>query len=215
MKQAADLAAATAFDPAAAKAGLARTGCVMLPAFTLFSNGQLTEMEQLCRALPEEVITLGDAGEPNNLYVGRFMVDRAGDLPALVNRPHSDCLLALLDNPAASSFFEEALGAPHVIRRCQVNRMVDGSFIGRHLDVDSNPDYVVSVVVQLGRSFEGGEFVVYPHESAQPVWFKPGYGTVIIARCDKPHEVKKVTSEERSSLVYFYSPHRLKNRRAV
>lgn len=168
---------------------------------------------KLCAALPEEVITLGDAGEPNDLYVGRFMVDKPGELPTLVNRPHSDSLLAILQAPDHRRFFRDLLGADYFIRRCQVNRMVKGSFIGRHLDTDSNPDYAVSVVVQLGHTFDGGEFAVYPQGGGVNS-YKPEYGTVIISKCIHEHEVKRVTENERISLVYFYSLNEFNNRRS-
>jgi Rps23 Pro-64 3,4-dihydroxylase Tpa1-like proline 4-hydroxylase len=204
----------TKFNPDAVRRDLDANGCVMLPPESVFSAQQLVEMEELCRALPEEVITLGDAGEPNNLYVGRFMVDKPGELPRLVNHPHSDRLMEILGQDRLKTFFQSILGGERFLRRCQINRMVAGSFIGRHLDQDSNPDYEISVVVQLGRIFGGGEFVVYAdNETVRS--FKPTYGTTIIARCSKEHEVAKVTSDERYSLVYFYSPQQAENRRAM
>ena len=201
-------------SPDAVRRDLAANGCVMLPPGSLFDSEQLVQMDQLCRALPEEVITLGDAGEPNDLYVGRFMVDKPGERPRLVNQPYSDQLVAILDGGGPRRFFEEVLDGERFMRRCQINRMVAGSFIGRHLDQDSNPDYEVSVVVQLGREFGGGEFVVYP-DAETALSFKPAYGTTIIARCSKEHEVRKVTSDERCSLVYFYRAHQAENRRAA
>lgn len=204
--------AAIEFNPARCLDELERTGTVMLSAYSLFSAEQLAEMERLCAAVPEEMIKLGDAGEPNDLFVGRFMVDKAGEMPTFVNRPHSDRLLEILQGPEQREFFKFLLGSDHFVRRCQVNKMVSGSFIGRHLDIDSNPDYVVSVVIQLGRRFGGGEFVVYPQNGGINS-YKPDYGTVIISKCVHEHEVKRVTDNERVSLVYFYSPHQFANRR--
>ena len=31
-------------------------------------------------------------------------------------------------------------------------------FVGLHLDKDSNPDYLVAVVIQLGNKFTGGGY---------------------------------------------------------
>ncbi|HEV7369775.1 2OG-Fe(II) oxygenase [Arenibaculum sp.] len=200
-------------DTAAYRLELERTGTVMIPPFVLFSKEEFQEMERLYRALPEEVVKIGDAGEPNDLYVGRFMVDKPGDLPTMVNRPHSDRLIALLKAPKRADFFREILGGDRHIRRCQVNRMVTTSYIGYHLDIDSNPDYEVSVVLQLGQAFTGGEFVVYPRDGIVNS-FTPQYGTAIVSKCIYPHEVKRVNSGERVSLVYFYSNHEFENRRA-
>lgn len=187
-------------------------GTIMLPAGELFSAEEITQLEWLYRAIPEERVVLGDAGEPNDLYVSRFMIDQAGELPTLVNRPQADEVLVLLRAPKRETFFHALLGSERYIRRCQVNRLVSGSFVGYHLDVDSNPDYDVSVVVQLGREFTGGEFVVYPTPASENV-FAPTHGTVIISKCVYPHEVRRVTSGERISLVYFLSEYTAANRR--
>jgi 2OG-Fe(II) oxygenase superfamily len=191
-----------------------KTGTIMLPAGSLFTNIELDELQVACQQVPEETIVLGDAGEPNDLYVGRFMVDKPGELPTLVNRPVSDGVINLLGQPKRREFFKSLLGSDQHIRRCQVNRMVRGSFIGRHLDTDSNPDYCVSIVIQLGQTFAGGEFVVYPEE-APTNSFEPTLGTVIVSDCRLPHEVRRVRGGERVSLVYFLSELRMENRRTL
>jgi hypothetical protein len=202
----------TRCDVGEIRTGLSRNGCVILHPFSVFEEVELCELNALCRKLPEEVVTLGDAGELNSLYVGRFMLDIAGERPTLVNRPHSDHLLQILNGKKVSGLFKSILGQSHYIRRCQVNRMLEGAFIGRHLDIDSNPDYVISVVVQLSRYFRGGEFMVY-HDDERVISVASGYGTVTISCCDKPHEVMKVTAHERLSLVYFYGNSPDENRR--
>ena len=50
------------------------------------------------------------------------------------------------------------------IRRAQVNNMKKNAFVGYHLDVDSNPDYLYAVVIQLGSRFTGGKYVVYKNK---------------------------------------------------
>lgn len=194
-------------------AELDRTGTVMFPAYELFSADELERLDRLQNQLPEELVTLGDAGEPNDLYVRRIMVDKPGELPRRVNQPVSDEIMALLGDERRTALFQRLLGGPQFIRRCQVNRMVKNSFIGLHLDTDSNPDYLVSVVIQLGRDFDGGEFVVYPEGRPANV-LHPTYGTVIVSRCEHRHEVRRVLSNERTSLVYFYSPNDRQNARA-
>ena len=39
--------------------------------------------------------------------------------------------------------------------------MKKNAFVGYHLDIDSNPDYLYAVVLQLGNKFTGGKYVVY------------------------------------------------------
>ena len=67
-----------------------------------------------------------------------------------------------------------------------------GSFVGRHLDVDSNPDYVIAAVLQLGSSFEGGDFVVYKDKSltSDTQIISPQYGSLTVSFCNYEHEVK-------------------------
>ena len=100
------------------------------------------------------------------------------------------------------------------IRRVQVNKMYKDSFIGYHLDVDSNPDYLAAVVIQIGAEFEGGDYVVYKNkEDKKPNVFKPFYQSMIISNCLRPHEVTKVVSGERISLVFFLCSHDGNNKR--
>jgi hypothetical protein len=186
------------------KAELAAAGTMILPRGLLFSEEELAELNDCQNQLPEEYVSLGDAGEPNDLYVRRMMIDISGQEPKRVNQPVSDKILDLLNTPERAAYFAELLDAPKTLRRCQLNRMVENSFIGVHRDVDSNPDYDVAVVIQLGERFEGGEFVVHK-EGTEPNVVTPTYGTVVISNCEVPHEVRKVTQGERSSLVYFYS----------
>ncbi|AOJ71020.1 MULTISPECIES: 2OG-Fe(II) oxygenase [Burkholderia] len=190
-------------------------GTVMLPAYVAFDAHELTRIDQLQAQMPEESVTAGDAGDTHDIYVRRIMLDRAGELPQLVNRPYSDQILDILTDARRTRFFGDmfATRAEYFIRRCQINRMVKDSFIGIHLDAASNPDYEFSVVIQLGNKFEGGEFVVHPEGRPLNV-FAPTYGTVIVTNCMHRHEVRTVRTNERTSLVYFYSRHDKANRRA-
>ena len=100
------------------------------------------------------------------------------------------------------------------IRRVQVNKMSTNSFIGYHLDVDSNPDYIAAVVIQIGASFTGGDYVVYTNkDDKDPNIFKPFYQSMIISNCKRPHEVTKILSGERISLVFFLCSHDGDNKR--
>jgi predicted 2-oxoglutarate/Fe(II)-dependent dioxygenase YbiX len=90
--------------------------------------------------------------------------------------------------------------------------METGSFIGLHLDQDSNPDYLVAIVIQFGEKYEGGEFVL-KREEAESISYKPQKHTTIISDCSIPHEVTRITKGNRKSLVYFLSKHEGLNRR--
>jgi len=192
---------------------LAARGTVVLPPGALFSPGEVVALERLQAQLPEEKVTAGDAGDTHDIFVRRIMVDRAGELPAIVNGPTAETIVSVLETAARKRVLTALFGEDLVLRRCQINRMVAGSFIGLHLDAESNPDYEISVIVQLGRKFEGGAFVVHPPHGTEQV-YTPTYGTVVITTCKYRHEVTRVLANERTSLVYFYARHAGKNRRA-
>ena len=180
------------------------TGTTMVPLGLLFSQSELEELDALRSQLPEEYVELGDAGEPNDLYVNRIMVDHPGKKPVQVNGDSAKRIFEILNSREKHSLVSIFTQGKAYIRRCQVNKMISGSFIGYHLDTDSNPDYLVSIVIQLGKDFDGGEFVTHKSDN-NTLSFKPNFGSVIISDCTIPHEVKTVTKGERVSLVYFYS----------
>ena len=181
------------------------------------SEESLTSIESHLQRLPLESITVGDAGEINNCQVGRLVEDIPGKLPTILNSPFSDSVLSNFTCNKAVEFFEQfVLSSDQIVRRCQVNLLGEGSFVGRHLDVDSNPDYDIAAVLQLGSSFEGGDFVVYKDKSltSDTQIISPQYGSLTVSFCNYEHEVKEVTKGLRSSLVAFISAYKGINRRA-
>lgn len=161
--------------------------------------------------LPHERVVIGDAGEDNDVRVGRFLTDV--DRPRRVNEPLASRLLGIVHSPAKAAFYRQLLGTAAVtLRRAQVNTMSAGSYIGYHLDTDSNPDYGYSIVLQLGTNYAGGEFVAYAGEQAL-FDAAPRHRSVLITRSDIPHEVKPVLGGRRISLVYFISASAGDNRR--
>lgn len=179
----------------------------------ILSKEDWDELEAIVQpgGLTYETVLIGDAGEPNQVQVGRFMTDVRNT--KVVNEELNARLMKIITSERMKNFYRELVGLDVAhIRRAQVNKMLPGSFIGLHLDRDSNPDYEVSVVLQLGRQFGGGEFVV--HDSQGPVQsIEPTYRSMTVSRCNFPHEVRRVTAGERISLVYFLCPHAQDNRR--
>jgi hypothetical protein len=179
----------------------------------LFSSEEWEEIERLVFSedMPYETVHIGDAGEPNCVEVGRLMVDV--DYPRVMNEVVSRRVLDILGSDRRMTMLNQLTGHDDLhIRRAQVNLMHAGSFIGLHVDQDSNPDYEVAVVLQLGREFAGGEFVVHPPEGDRQV-IQSAFRSVTVARCDFAHEVKQVTDGVRASLVFFVAHHSDKNRR--
>ncbi len=179
---------------------------------SLFSEEALEDINSL--VLHEEnkweYIEVGDADENNSVYVTRFMTDV--EFPKVVNPARAYKLISLLMSEKVIELCEELLGCNDLyIRRCQANRMAEDAFVGRHLDVDSNPDYEISIVIQLGEHFEGGNMLFYKDDSPRKI--SPNYRSIIIADSKVEHEVTKVTKGSRTSLVYFVCRDRGKNKR--
>ena len=88
----------------------------------------------------------------------------------------------------------------------QFNEISKNCFVGYHLDVDSNPEYVAACVIQLGSNFKGGLYRVYKNKKTKNFYdYEPSKGSLIISNCLYPHEVTKVKSGKRRSLVFFVS----------
>lgn len=185
---------------------LSETGSIYLPEETgFFTNAEWEEIEGIASSseLPWEKVLIGDADEPNDLHVARFMTDI--DRPRIVNDRLAERMLPILNSEKVNAYCRAALGANELhLRRAQINRMGKGSFIGLHLDQDSNPDYEISVVLQLGSNYGGGEFVVQCGEGNERSYLTD-YRSALISRCDLHHEVRPVLDGERITLVFFFS----------
>ena len=190
-------------------------GTIMIPFnenISPISDNDLKCLFDYCEKVDKEFIEIGDAGESNNLMVGRFMTDKIK--PEIVNNPYSQKLLKILTNNNLMSLVKEILDIKDEVylRRVQYNQINKGNFVGYHLDTDSNPDYIAACVIQLGDDFEGGIYRVYQKDKTFND-FQPSKGSLIISNCNYPHEVTKVTNGERKSLVFFISNHFEKNKR--
>jgi predicted 2-oxoglutarate/Fe(II)-dependent dioxygenase YbiX len=193
---------------------LRETGSVLIPSGIFFTAEEVRQLEELQAQLPEETVTDGDAGDKHSIHVRRILLDRAGEVPTVVNAPQSQQMLEILDAPTRQQAVSLLFGSAQrqYIRRCQMNRMTAGSFIGRHLDAASNPDYDYSLILQLGKNFAGGDFVVHGQDGERYA-YQSSYGSVLITVCTLHHEVSEVTAGERNSLVYFYARNDGVNRR--
>lgn len=191
-------------------------GSVVIAPQMLFTQDDLARIDQLQAEIPEEEVREGDAGDLHSVFVQRVRVDPPGHAPSNVSGTASGQIMELLESRDRSFALRKLFGASadYVVRRCQMHRMPPGSFIGIHLDAASDPDFEYSVIVQLARDFDGGEFVVYPTGYEQHV-FRPPFGAVLVTTCKVRHEVKPVSSGERRSLVYFCSKRSGVNRRII
>jgi hypothetical protein len=184
---------------------LREAGAVMFPRGVVFDDAELERLIELQQYIPEEHVQVGDVGDTHDLHIRRFMHDRAGEIPERVHRPYSDQILEILTDDRRTAFFTDLIepGRELFIRRAQYNRLVRDSFVGLHVDAESNPGFALSVLVQLGREYGGGEFVAYPPDGPELV-LEPTFGSVIVLDPQRPHEVRPVKSDQRISLAYFY-----------
>ena len=183
------------------------------------SESEVNMIEESLRKFPLEDITIGDAGEINNCKVGRLMEDHPESFPEIRNKRLSEPILKLYQSQKAKEFFAKYLDkkTKQIVRRSQFNLLGKGSFVGRHLDTDSNPDYQIAAVLQLGSEFTGGDFVVYPSKDSginEAQIISPKYGSLTISFCAAEHEVKNVESGIRTSFVNFISTYFGKNKRS-
>ncbi|WP_245287020.1 2OG-Fe(II) oxygenase [Bradyrhizobium sp. Tv2a-2] len=188
----------------------------MLPPQTMFTPDELARIDLLESDIPEEEVRKGDAGDSHDVLVKRVRVAHPGCRPGNVNGAASAQIIELLERRQRLSTLGKIFGSAseYVIRRCQVHRMPPESFVGIHVDAESDPDFEFAVILQLARGFEGGEFVVYP-TGRNPQVFRPTLGSVLITTCRFRHEVRPVRAGVRRSLVYFCSGYTGANRRIM
>lgn len=176
------------------------------------SKDDLEELLECCNGVEKEFIEIGDAGESNNLLVGRFMTDIKK--PEIVKNSFSKKVISILSKQKVFDFIKKISGSKKklFLRRVQFNQIDQGNFVGYHLDTDSNPDYLAACVIQLGSDYTGGKYRVYQPDGSFKD-FISNYGDLIISNCKYPHEVTKVESGNRKSLVFFVSYEPGKNKR--
>mgnify|MGYP000530626708 CR=1 FL=1 len=192
------------------KKNLQKYGTILIDKENSFiENIDFSKIEINLKKLPKELIKIGDAGEKNDVFVSRLMTDIKE--PIIVNKRYSKKVLTILEDSYLDIFKRIVNKKKLFIRRAQVNFMSKNRFVGYHLDIDSNPDYLYAVVLQLGSKFTGGDYVVYKNKKKNI--FKPKYKSIIISDCKIPHEVSKVKSGKRVSFVFFLSSHKSKNKR--
>ena len=194
-------------------------GTVMIPLdneTNPFKINDLSLLDNYCKDVKKEFIKIGDAGEKNHLLVGRFITDIKK--PEIVKNKYSKKVISILKKKKIISFIKKIIKTKKnlYLRRVQFNEISKNCFVGYHLDVDSNPEYVAACVIQLGSNFKGGLYRVYKNKKTKNFYdYEPSKGSLIISNCLNPHEVTKVKSGKRRSLVFFVSFKKGINKRAA
>ncbi len=174
------------------------------------------DIQLLLDKFPLEDVTVGDAGEINRCKVGRLMEDKIN--PTILNEKLSKEVFKIIFKDNIKEFilnnfnFKES-SEQLVVRRCQFNLLGKDAFVGKHLDTDSNPDYELAVIFQLGSKFEGGEFKVFDYDDSIFYKKKPEYCSISFSNCSYKHSVEPVSSGVRTSLVMFVTKYNGPNQR--
>ena len=193
-----------------------KKGTIMVPfnsKYNPISNIDFLNLKKYCSKVKKEFIKIGDAGEKNHLLVGRFITDVKK--PEIVKNKYSKKVISILRKKKLLNFIKKIIKTNKNlhIRRAQINEIKKNCFVGYHLDVDSNPEYIAACVIQLGSNFTGGLYRVYQKKSKKYFDYAPAEGNLIISNCLFPHEVTKVKSGKRNSLVFFVSYNKGLNKR--
>ena len=194
-------------------------GTIIVPfdnKFNPLSEEDFLNLKKYCDNVEKEFIKIGDAGEKNHLLVGRFITDIKK--PEIVKNKYSKKVISILKKKKIISFIKKIIKTKKnlYLRRVQFNEISKNCFVGYHLDVDSNPEYVAACVIQLGSNFKGGLYRVYKNKKTKNFYDdEPSKGSLIISNCLNPHEVTKVKSGKRRSLVFFVSFKKGINKRAA
>jgi hypothetical protein len=80
-----------------------------------------------------------------------------------------------------------------------LHRYLIGNEFARHNDSTTHPNQILNVGVCLNEDYNGGEFITYdPLETLPKVT-----GTIYTIKSNRDHEIKKILSGERWSLIIF------------
>ena len=163
---------------------------------------QWRTLELLLKKMDYAKVVGGDTGDAHSVWVGRYIndVEKPESLHTL-----SAQVLQIVMSSRMHRFFSDIAGAyPLCVRRCQANRLLQGDFIGYHIDQDTTPDYKATAVIQFSDSYQGGEFILHHPETGDEVMDLPKY-SMLINRGEIPHQVKPVQQGERLTLACFFS----------
>ncbi|GAA5445269.1 hypothetical protein Misp06_03468 [Microbulbifer sp. NBRC 101763] len=173
------------------------------------TQDKLKEIDSIASNLDYEEVLDGDAGDKHNLLVGRLRNDI--DLPEDCSNYMQQVDL-IINNEQMQQFYKGITGFGNVcIRRCQVNRLKVGNFVGLHSDMQGDPDkpdshldYQFAIVVHIDSyQQQGGETILHFADEVKRINIEPG--AMLITDGNLLHEVTRISKGYRETLVYFLS----------
>jgi len=151
--------------------------------------------------LKVEVIPTDD--NASEIKVARFIVEK-GNMPSFVEKNYAEEVFQIVGSSEFIAFLEKATGIKKLaIVRCQGNYLFKNGYIGIHSDNEHYPHYRLSVLLHFDNDYEGGEFVYYKGPRFERKVCNLSKNTVVILLGTVPHEVLKVRSGKRRTIVLF------------
>jgi 2OG-Fe(II) oxygenase superfamily len=149
-----------------------------------------------------EMIHKGDTDEDARVSVARFLVDTP--VPTKTHLACTEQIVAILTDNILQKNLQYITDQKRLyIRRCQSHIILPDGFIGKHLDVESNPDYLISLVIAMNNEFKGGTLRIESYSSVETITLRKG--EAIIFASELPHEVETVHEGYRNSFACFFS----------
>lgn len=147
--------------------------------------------------------SIGDSrNEDCRLDVVRF-INRDNHVSRIVNDKYTNSILGILKSANFLGKIEKSTGLDSSclnILRMQFNSMGENAYVGVHTDTESDPAYLVSVLMRTDSTYDGGKLFIH-NTPPEAIDQKPH--SVLVMDPSKEHEVKKVTSGKRDTLVAF------------
>ena len=165
------------------------------------SDDHWCQLENLLHRMDYAKVIGGDTGDAHSVWVGRFVNDV--EQPELLHSLSAQLLQILLSKSMHRFFSHVVQAYPLCVRRCQANRLLEGDFIGYHIDQDTTPDYKATAIFQFSDAYQGGDFILH-YQDGDEIIAMPKF-SMLINRGELPHQVTPVTQGVRLTLACFFS----------
>lgn len=124
-------------------------------------------------------------------------------LPCETNHPVTRLAVDVIAREVVTRRVSELTGFERLrLRRCQAHVIAPGGFMERHVDCGANPLWDVVVIFVFEAASLGGTLLFETEEST---YSYNSAGNAVLFRANLPHEVTRVTSGTRRTLVCWYS----------
>lgn len=175
----------------------------------IFDDSQWTTLEILIREISSkpdllEVISTGQGvlQQANfSLYLYRF-ISRQNGVSSVIGSEYTKIILQLIADSNLMTQINNLAQQNLRILRMQLNVMNEGGFVGLHIDYDSDPAYVFSVMIQVGSEYSGGNFIIYNEDGKSKVIQRTNRSIMVMSSLS-PHKVEHIQKGFRYTVCLF------------